>query len=381
MIKSIVEEKYYRLFPFVFENQTIMETAKHYLFHRTASPLTFACLSFIISRFCIWIGKTPDQLIKECFNENGEPQAKTLIATRQKIDEYIFYLKERKLRSTTICCNINYITSFFTINRVNLNLNFRLRTDNNYRARAITVEEIKKVLQVSDLREKAIVSILAVSGLRTNTLKRLQYRHVKKDLERGNFPVHLGIEQQITKGKYNGYSTFINRESADYLMAYLNSRRKGTNRIQPEKICDDSPLFRVCRHKSHVESMSADAIGKLLRSLFIKSKVYAKCHGKDFHRYELDPNSFRKFFRSQMSVLGVQRQFIEYMMGHKTDQYLDVKMAGIEYLRDIYNLSGISLSPTEGYDRLALLKQAIERLDLKPQEVLRPEILKKMNLT
>ena len=82
-----------------------------------------------------------------------------------------------------------------------------------------------------------------------------------------------------------------------------------------------------------------------------------------------------------MSVMGVQRQFIGYMMGHKTDLYLDVKMAGLEYLRKIYCLAGITVNPIEGYDRLALLKQAIERLDFKPQDVLRPEILKKMNLT
>ena len=82
-----------------------------------------------------------------------------------------------------------------------------------------------------------------------------------------------------------------------------------------------------------------------------------------------------------MSVLGAQHQFIEYMMGHKTDLYLDVKMAGIDHLRLIYRLAGISLKPIEGYDSYALLKQAIDRLEFKPQDVLKPEILKKMNLT
>ena len=82
-----------------------------------------------------------------------------------------------------------------------------------------------------------------------------------------------------------------------------------------------------------------------------------------------------------MSLLGAQRQFIEYVMGHKTDLYLDVKMAGVEYLRRIYSLAGITVNPTEGYDRLALLKQALERLDFKPQDVLKPEILKKLNPT
>jgi hypothetical protein len=37
-----------------------------------------------------------------------------------------------------------------------------------------------------------------------------------------------------------------------------------------------------------------------------------------------------------------------------------------------------SLKPVEDYDRLALLRQAIERLDFKPQDVLKPSVLKKM---
>lgn len=380
MIESLLKTRALRLVPFIFENAAIRETAKHYLFHKTASPGSFGSIAYLTSMFCKWIGKSPDQLIGECFDQNGDPQSKVIIEIRQKIDEYIFYLRERKLRSTSLNGYIGYINAFFAINRVNLNLNFGLRKDVTYSARAITVAELQKVMQVADLREKAIVSILAVSGLRTNTLVKLQFRHVKEDLEKGTFPVHIGIKPQITKGKYQGYSSFINCEAAEYLKAYLNARRNGTKMVPPEDIQDDSPLIKVWYHKGRVDPISTDTLAALIRSLYFRSKVLVKYYGSDFHRYELYPNSFRKFFSSQMSFLGVQRQFIEYMMGHKTDCYLDIKMAGIEYLRRIYNLSGISVRPVEGFDRLTLLKQSVERLDFKPQDVLRPEILKKMNL-
>jgi hypothetical protein len=55
---------------------------------------------------------------------------------------------------------------------------------------------------MAELREKVIVSLLALSGVRIGTLVKLQYRHVKRDLENGIMPVHMHIEAGITKGKY-----------------------------------------------------------------------------------------------------------------------------------------------------------------------------------
>jgi hypothetical protein len=80
-----------------------------------------------------------------------------------------------------------------------------------------------------------------------------------------------------------------------------------------------------------------------------------------------------------MSILGVQKDFIEYMMGDTSDRYLDIKMAGIDYLRRVYRIAGMSLKQNPEFDRLRLLKQTIERLDLKPEDVLKPEILNQLN--
>jgi intergrase/recombinase len=52
--------------------------------------------------------------------------------------------------------------------------------------------------------------------------------------------------------------------------------------------------------------------------------------------YEQRSNSLRNFFRSRMAFLGVERDYIDYTMGHKTDNYLDVQMMGIEYLRHAF---------------------------------------------
>jgi hypothetical protein len=55
--------------------------------------------------------------------------------------------------------------------------------------------------------------MLALSGFRLGTLKKLQYRHVKRDLERGMVPIHVHVKAEATKGKYHDYDTFLNQES------------------------------------------------------------------------------------------------------------------------------------------------------------------------
>lgn len=83
-----------------------------------------------------------------------------------------------------------------------------------YHDRAPTPEELRKLLEIADLRGKVIVSMLALGGFRVAKLK---YRHVKHDLERGIVPVHIHVEANITKGKYHDYDTFIGAEAVEYL--------------------------------------------------------------------------------------------------------------------------------------------------------------------
>lgn len=43
------------------------------------------------------------------------------------------------------------------------------------------------------------------------------------------------------------------------------------------------------------------------------------------------------------AALGVNSDYIEYMMGHKISTYHDVKMKGVEFLCNIYAASGLSM--------------------------------------
>jgi hypothetical protein len=82
-----------------------------------------------------------------------------------------------------------------------------------------------------------------------------------------------------------------------------------------------------------------------------------------------------------MSVLGVQKDFVEYMMGHKISNYFDIKMRGIEYLRGIYLSSGMSIRPQSEENKIDALIQIIRSWRLNPEKILTREALGQSHTT
>jgi hypothetical protein len=220
--------------------------------------------------------------------------------------------------------------------------------------------------------------MLASGGFRTGTLAKLQYQHVKSDLERGVIPIHVSVPAEITKGKYNSYYTFVNWEAAEYLTAYLNARRRGTEYIPPENIQDESPLIRYANRKQ-VKPVSSGSIYDVVHHLYFKAGLLIRNpgSGKD---YDLRVHSIRKFFRTEMAARGVERDYIDFMMGHKVCNYHDIKMKGVEYLRGIYLTSGMSIRPQSEENKINALKQIIRSWRLDPEKILAHEALGKSRI-
>ena len=219
---------------------------------------------------------------------------------------------------------------------------------------------------------------LALGGFRIGTLVKLQYRHIKRDIEKATTPIHVHVEAEITKGKYHDYDTFLNQEAADLLKAYLETRRKGTRKIPPEYIHDESPLIRAAECKQ-TKTLAPASIHRIVHKLYIKAGLLTrKPRGR---RYDLRAHSIRIFFRTQMASLGVDRDYIEYMMGHTISTYHDIKMKGIEYLRGIYISSGLSIRPKTRVTKIDALKEIMRAWGLNPEEILTRDALTRPNMT
>jgi hypothetical protein len=76
-----------------------------------------------------------------------------------------------------------------------------------------------------------------------------------------------------------------------------------------------------------------------------------------------------------LSALGVERDYVEYMMGHTIGTYNDVEMKGIEFLRNIYAASGLSIKPKTQLSKIEALKEIVRAWGMNPEEGLTRETL------
>jgi hypothetical protein len=69
------------------------------------------------------------------------------------------------------------------------------------------------------------------------------------------------------------------------------------------------------------------------------------------------------------------------MMGHTIDVYHDIQMKGMDYLRNIYSSSGLSIKPKTPTSKIDALKEIIRAWGLNPEEILTREAMSKPNRT
>jgi integrase len=356
------------LIEFTLQSRAATELAKRIMLSNSGSKATAYQYMYGVHRYCTYLGKGPDALISECLQPNGEPVTLTVNHHAKDLDRFVMDLKASGLAPGTISNHVKGVRALYRANGVKLELPYRLSRRVVYSDRAPTQGELAKMLELADLRGKALISILAVGGFRVGTLARLQYRHVREDLEKGIVPVHVHVEAAITKGGYGDYDTFLGREAVGALNLYLDERRQGRlyGLKEPEDIHDDSPLFRN-QQVLEIHPLTAGGIYKIIHDLLLKARLIKAVPQP---RYELRPHSIRKFFRTQLAALGVNTDYINYMMGHKLDTYADVKMLGLEKLRQIYARSGLSIRPKAEASKLEMLKEFTRSLGMDPEKIL-----------
>lgn len=396
-----------RLIPFACGSESIFNMAK-YLRRSSSSRNTLRNYVWGVSQFCKWAGRAPDDLIHGCMNSEGLLDPRVLAARSTMLDDFVGALTADGLAETTIGSYVKGVKALYRANNLSINLSYRLKKRVRYEDRAPTPEELSKLIDLADLRDKVVVSCLALGAFRIDTLVQLKYRHVKADLERGVVPIHVHVEAEITKGKYCNYDTFLGGETVDYLRTYLDVRRRGSMRRQvpadklrelelgvqqgergkklrqklgidygfgmpPENITDESPLIRDA-HSLVAKPITSKRISNAVHSLYIRAGLVSKGVRQGAPR----THSIRKFFRTQLAALGVNNDYIEYMMGHRTPTYHDIHMKGVEFLRRIYMASGLSIKPKTKASRIDVLNEMLRAWGVNPDEVQVKEALKQV---
>ena len=373
------------LIPFAFENRSCLEMARYLLRYRTGSSMTLYLYIDCVARYARWLETRPDELVADIIGPDNGPKSDRFPVHVRGLEDFVGELQDEGLSPLRICNYVKAVRALYRANGIDLKLPQPLSRRVVHKDRAPRPEELTLLLEIDDLREKVVILLLALGGFREGTLVKLRYHHVRNDLERGIVPVHVHIESEITKGKYHDYDTFLGGEVVECLNPYLEARRRGsleqytrgkdgevvTKGLPPEEITDESPLIRDSRSRTP-KPIGEKQIYQLIHGLYFKAGLLKRNLGRT---YDLKVHSIRKYFKTQLVSLGIQSDYVDYMMGHTIDTYNDVQSKGVEFLRNVYASSGLSIRPKTKVSEIDALKRIIRAWGMNPEKILTREAL------
>jgi integrase len=131
----------------------------------------------------------------------GVEKFEDLIGQQNQIITYLMSLREKKLSYNSISTRLNAIYHFYDMNDISLNKKkikmFKGEYTKKVVDRAYTDKDIKKILDVSDLRAKTIVMLMASSGIRIGALPGIRIRNLEKVNNIYKITVYEGSSSQF----------------------------------------------------------------------------------------------------------------------------------------------------------------------------------------
>ena len=275
--------------------------------------------------YCEWIGKNPDQLIKE---RNEE--------TEDKVREFTLMLKNtRNISKSTIATKyIAVLKSFFKHNKKSLDV--PIPKHSTHRRSPHTTEEIKSLMQIANVRERAIITVLKDSGMSREDVVKLNYGDIKTEYENDKQFIHI---KTVRTKEAIEYDTFIGKNAVECLKAYLDTRkRKGC------LIKDDSPLLATLSNKR----MTPETLTEIFQRLSRKAG------------FKTSPHRFRKYFESHLG-LTVPTILIRFWMGHSLGVESHYFLPPIQRQKEKY---------VEAYKEIDIFKAEVSELEIRKQRLM-----------
>jgi integrase len=266
-----------------------------------------------------------------------------------------------------------------------------------------TYEEIHKLLDKADERERMIVLLLASSGVRRGALPELKYGDLKW------IEQYQIYEITVYKGFKEEYVTYCSSECAYYINSYLDFRRRNGEQLTP-----DSYLIRKQfdttnhrwtikvsnatdppqKHKTTMRNLES-IIYHLIYDSGIRDYGEKKARLGDRHK-NMAAHSFRKFFENKCLEAGIDPFYVSVLMGHKAGigverhYYRPTTINGENSLLELYVKKAMPYLTISDESRLKLKNRELEMRiqeqnemnkrieDLKKEFEVREDLLRKV---
>jgi len=309
--------------------------------------------------FCAFVQKTPEEIAKD-YESSMLTERQLMRKYAQYISAFSASLHNRGFAPCSIGSGVGAVRSFFKYNDLALGYVSSVRMRVIYHNRDITHDEVKLILDSSRPRERAFFAVMAQSGLRPDTICNLRYKHIKEDLASHVIPCKIDVPEEIAKGKYHPYFTFIGEEAVHYLESYLYTRRNLT---------DEDFLFVKQGTNDRTDPKSISGLfGRTLQKLLISGKIQVEQKQKNKPR-NIRLYNLRKWFRKHANQAGFE--FVQFWMGHTVNAGQDehYRPTDVEYHRKLYSEKAMPFlrlekaTPTETEKTIVELKKQLEERD------------------
>ena len=165
------------------------------------------------------------------------------------------------------------------------------------------IGQVKKFVDAAtSYRDKAIITCIFQSGLGVKEICRLNYGHVKDELEAGILPICLELRRQKTNIKFK---TFFGRNAVHFLKLYLATRGD---------LKSEDPLFIKERNRGEEVRMNDNAIEDVFLNI-ARGMDFIKQNGNDGSYNPARPHSLRAAFNSRL-IGKIDQDLREFWMGH-----------------------------------------------------------------
>ena len=298
---------------------------------------------------------------------------KTLASMNQKkatdfILDMVGDLEKEKLSGATISNYVKSVRSWLEYNNMQIQQKVKIKNRGELtkvgEEKTPTPEELKKIFNAADLREKAACSIVAFAGVRLEVLgdflgedglkvKDFPEMTIKgNDVEFREVPAIVTVRKTLSKTKRQ-YFTFLCSEGCDYLKQYLEWRMMTGEKLKPDSPIITPSLFQRKLMGNHIRTTN---IGDLMRHPL-------RSAGFDWRPYVL-----RRYFDTRMMLAEADgliiRDYRTYWMGHSGDiehTYTVNKVVSkdvVEKMRESYDKASAK------YLETAAKKESITKQDM-----------------
>lgn len=318
--------------------------------------------------FCEWVGKTPDELVKEREGQLKSEEKKVQRSMEMQVKRYNAYLDEKGAGAGTKTTARAAIKSFFEHHYMPLKfIRGDFPTEVKEERRKVEKEEILTMLDYADVRDRALLHVLKDSGLSVSDASRLKLGHLfpkskigpitAEDIRRLPDFIALNMVRRKTKAKIR---SFLGREAIQALKTYFEYRMRGTAHLYyhmekvgekgmaPETLTVDSPLFRT--HSRKVKAMSTKRIKDAVREIAKRSGIR-----------DISAHSFRKYTQTMLESARLDPNWRRLILGRK--------LPGSEGSYSMPSTEDLMKAYKEAYKHIEVTRAPMDEKQLRIQSI------------